>query len=411
MGNKRHRTSSTLYASPAKRARTSGRSGRVTGSIYRNMGRAARFAWVNRRLIGRGIKVAHKWYKGGYRTKNTTQRKKKKDDAIEISQHNDLSLKHIGFYKVPGGVHRKTLASYTYRDIVPWIVSSVEGKQAVDFPECIFTRPMIIGDTSTNFAERYRLPDDFYNLNPYVTSMQASTFYPGPIPAIVSSDYLYIKNVKCTTRFLSMETIPQKVTCYWLMPNYDTGVNPITQWTSIINSKNLTQGAAGARQVVGTTTAVGGAESINTLSSSPWIHPEFRKNWKCIKKQQFVLQPGDQRNLSFNIIYNKAINRNTFLNLRTAGEFMKGFTVFPMIIAEGGLVGVGAAAATTASEVTTGSTKVGVLTDYMYHFGALPASRISTNRHVDHQIVDIDETTQYVKMIDDIDEVDTVDKL
>lgn len=379
-----------------------------TRRSFRLIGKAAR---VGARLLYKNRRKIANYLRGGSKksrlfTKTNTY---KGDDQIEISQHNDMSMKNIGTYRFKGGQYKKTEGTYLYRDIVPWVVSSVAGKQAVDFPEVIFTQFQIIGSTSANFAERYRLPDDLYALNPNANPTPLTSIYPGPPTGILSNDYMYIKHVKVATRFLSMETIPQKVTVYWVTPKFDTDNNPITQWDSIVTSKNLSQGAAGARSVVTTLTALGGAESINTLGSSPWHHIEFRKNWGMVKKQQFVLQPGDQRNITFKVVYNKAINRNTFTNLRN-NLFLKGYTVFPIIVVEGGLIGIGSDVASTASEVTTGPTKVGVLTDYQFVLGALPQSRFSVHRHVDHQIVNPD-VSQYQRMIDDTDEIDIIEKL
>lgn len=398
MGKARRRnlSSSTLRNTPTAR-----RPYRSLGSLARV---GAKLLFKNRRKIADYLRGPSK--KSRVFTKTNTY---KGDDQIEISQHNDMSMKNIGVYRFKGGHYKKTEGTYLYRDIVPWVISSVAGKQAVDFPEVIFTQYQITGSTSTNFAERYRLPDDLFLLNPNANPTPSTAIYPGPPTAVLSNDYMYIKHVKVATRFLSMETIPQKVTVYWVTPKYDSDQNPITQWESIVTSKNISQGSAGARSVVTTTTALGGAESINTLGSSPWQHIEFRKNWGLVKKQKFVLQPGDQRNITFKVVYNKAINRNTFVNLRN-NVFLAGYTVFPIVVIEGGLIGIGSDVASTASEVTTGPTKVGLLTDYQFVMGALPQSRFSVHRHVDHQIINPD-VSQYQRMIDDTDEIDIIEKL
>lgn len=392
-----------------KRARTSSATLRNTPQSrrpFRLLGQAARVGakllWKNRHKIAQRLRGRKN------RIFTKTRRYGKPDDQIEISQHNDMSLKNLGIYKFPGGSPKNVLGTYLYRNIVPMVLQGVAGKQAVDYPEIILTRNMIIGSVDPAFSNRFKLADDLYFLNPF-NAIPGSTFYPTPPVNPNDTDYMFIKHIDVQTRFLSMETIPQKVTVYWCTPKFDNDATPMEAWERIINSKNLTQGPAAARSVVTTVNAIGGAESLNTLSSSPWHHAEFRKQWSSIKKQQFVLQPGDQRNLKFKIIYNKAVNRGTFKNIRMA-LFLKGYSVFPLIIVEGGLIGVGSDVASTASEVTTGPTKVGVLTDYQYVLGALPQSRFAVNRHVDHQIVNPD-VSQYQRMIDDTDEIDIIEKL
>lgn len=336
-----------------------------------------------------------------------TKKKKKNDDQIEISQHNDLSEKDLGMYTFPHGKPAKLLGRYYYRNIVQRVSGNYAGRQDVTNFEAICTRSQLIGDTSTNANDYERWPDDPFKLNPFITSMAPSTIYPGPIPETKPNDYLYLKSVNVVTKFLSMVTVPQKVRVYWVTPTFDTNITPSIQWFRILNAKNQTQSLNPTRPTVATAGAAGGGEEISSVGSHPWEHIEFRKAWKCIKKQSFVLQPGDQRNLKFKINYEKALSRVTLVEQRTQ-MYLAGLTVVPMAIVEGGLVGIADPGGETSLEVSYSNTKVGYLSEHFITFGALAANRISTVRRVEHQVVDV-AGTEVKRMIDDVDEPDLVE--
>lgn len=336
-----------------------------------------------------------KRYPGKYRKYN------KSKDQIEISQHNDLSMHSAGICRMPGGQYHKTLGEYKYRVITQFTdLSGQTGRQLLlNGIERIFSRSQIIGNTATSASAPDQFPDDLFLLNPNSTR-GTNTLFPGPADPVSFNDYLYIKSVKFDTKVLSLTNVAQKVTAYWLTPNYDTDLTPQQSWTEIVNGKNLSQGPAGTRPTLLTLAAIGGADGPLAIGANPFEHIEFRKQWKVMFKQVFVLQPGDQRAISGTIVYNKAISRKTFLNVRKT-EYLKGFTVFPFIIVEAGLVGISSTTGTRSAEVSTAVPFVGVFSDYLLRFGSLPESRNSTNRLVEHHIVnDTTDVTAFVNSVD-----------
>lgn len=292
-----------------------------------------------------------------------------------------LQLANLGVYSLnPRRVNRvKTLGTYFYHNINQWVMNSSQGLQCVDFPENILTRAMMVGDTNNQRGERFRWADDPFLLNPYSTRPTNALYTVAQVPAISNNDVLYIKNCAVTMELLSMSLLPQKVSIYWCAPKYDTNVNPIDTWNSIISAKNDGQTASGPAVDLTTPTATSGQASATNPGSNPFIHKEFTQMWSSVATQKIALQAGEQINFKAVFEYEKMISRDTLANHRTH-MFMKGFTLFPLFIVQAGLVGIAGTETTEALEVSYGEVKLGVVMNQRYTFGALPANRKSSNR-------------------------------
>lgn len=345
------------------------------------------------RAIRSGMKHHASWTKT--KTKTSEERM-----LMNISQHNDLSLKRLGTVKVGKQEKPKVQGIYRYRNQAQWVIVGTQGRQVTDFPECILTRAMLVGSTDATRSERYRVPDDFFTLNPYVTA-PASTIYPGPVPVVPGNDVLNVRGVKTTFEILSMSKVAQVVKVYWLTPKFDTDVNPIDFWNQLVNKKNMTQGIAPFVNDIATASVAAGGATINDVNNTPFSHVEFNKAWKVVKKAMVVLQPGDQHNFSLNFQINSVISRITLTDLRK-DMFMKGISVFPMVIVRAGLVKLEVNPDDT-GEVSYAQPKIGIVHNQEITFGALPPSRLSTNRI--HIGIAQNDFTNDKKIINDTDDV------
>lgn len=370
---------------------------RSVRKVSRTMGALVNTA----RLLKAGTKVARnlRLKKTVSRTKTKTQ-KKKENEQLEISQHNDLSLYKLPAVTLNKKVH-KTIGGCTYINQNQWLVEGTQGTQGVDFPEALMTRQQIIGDTNNGILERIRWADDPFLLI-LGPNADASTIYPGPFPAVNTNDKLYLRKVDTTLELLSMTNVAQHVIIYWLMPKTDTSKNPRQMWEEILASKYSTQGPAVIPANVGTLTATAGTSTILLHGQMPFDHPEFRKAWTYVNKEEIVLQPGDQRKYEMKIQYNTILNRQEFVSNRQ-GTYMKGVTVVPFIIAKAGLVGIEGSGDMNTTRVAHGFTKVGVLQTHKIKFGALPATRPNTARTYQGTIVNA-ATGEKQQIINDLDQ-------
>lgn len=389
-GRKRGISAGSFYGPATKRSRTA-----AANAV------SAAASSVVRSVLKKGIQRFRarktKMKGSGSRTMTKTEKKRKQDVNLDLQglHKRDLGLVVLG-KKVK---HEKLLGTYQYRNINQWVIQGLQGHQVADFAEVMMTRPQVLGASlSSNRGERYRWADNPYQLNPF-SEVPTSLLYSGT--STPASDLLYIKTLKTVTHMLNMTKIPMNVDVYWLTSKYDTSDNPIDTWTNILNDKSIGQSTQVGATATTTASATAGTALRIDYGANPFHHVEFAKVWKCVKSSHVIAQAGEQVDLYLDFQVEKIISRATLLSSRKQ-DFLKGITVFPIFIARCGLEGIATAEGAAASEVAYGQVKLGVVSNQLYTFGALPQSRISTARTYTGTIV---STTQVEKTIDDDDDI------
>lgn len=340
---------------------------------------------------------AYKRMKGSY----TKTQKKANTKALEISQHNDLSRYNMGLVSMGPKKRIRSIGKYKYRETAQHVMQGSQGFQNIDYIEVLFTRSKLVGSVSNLRANRLQSASDFYQLNPY-SNRPTTTYFPGPPPAVEEQDKMAIQSVNCQYDFLSLSNVAQVVDFYLITPKYDTNFEPIGAWIQALGNEALGEGVITSANVTTTTTMVAGKDDINAYGNDPQKCRPWNKLWRVLKKKTFVLQPGDQRCYSATIRYNKVCSKQMFTSNRTA-QFIKGYTVYPMIIAKSGLVGIQDGSTGTAVEVAHAATKVGVSSNYVINFASLPATRFTTSRREEGLVQqDILDSTN---IVDDTDQV------
>ena len=124
--------------------------------------------------------------------------------------------------------------------------------------------------------------------------------------------------------------------------------------------------------------------------------------WRSVTSVKVILQPGDQHNVKVDFQYNRRFYYREFQ--ARSEQYLAGITIFPMVIQKGGLVGLSLTGLDgSATEVANGSTKVGYATNFRYNLAALPPNRFTVGAFFPGNV---ETTTDYVKQIDDVDNVD-----
>lgn len=360
-------------------------------------------------------------------------RKKKykyKKKRIPISKPNDMTIHKMGVIKLPGARMRlkgKTMATFSYRNVNQWIVTydydtpkHGQGRQVVDFAEALMTRNMIVGDTSGDRKVRDKVADDFFKLNPFWSHVRqpvseqpnpalppnySGTLYPNlpPLGQVPVNESLALKGVDISFSLLSMTTAPCIVQVYWVTPYYDTDQFPTETFNDAVIAAQYGQNSSTNAQSVGDTDGESpGSASPDNWGENPYKYQQFRKMWRCLRKQEMILQPGDQRHFSGYFKYNKMFNRQTFNEIRTQRS-LAGITVYPLLIVRAGLVGLRSGTTGYSKEVSYGIPKVGVMVNSHYKFAALPINQISTSRIFKGHIED---TTDNLREIHDDDKAE-----
>lgn len=327
------------------------------------------------------------------------------DRGINISQHNDLSIHTVPDIVLGNAVAKgKQLGNFHYMNNYSFIQNKNEGFQAVDVIGSHLTRDIIIGNLSaaaTNRLARETLADDLFLMNPWST-LPGNAYFTS-VATTVAQDRIFVKNVHLDLEMLSMENVPQMVDIYLITPKFDSFQDPIASWAQSLTDVALGQGSNAPSVLRTVTTATSGKQSVNTYGVSPDASRIFRKTFNVLHCKSVILQPGDQYNLRYNIIYNKMLQKNLFSSSARFENYLKGWTVTVMAVTKGGLVGMTNAAGTGASEVCHANIKVGYALNYKYNLSAVPTSRIETARVYEGLLVG--DTTEVQQKLDDTDQV------
>lgn len=298
-----------------------------------------------------------------------------------VAESTGMQMKKLGVFQVPNynPMAIESLGTYKYHNINQWVMFSQQGLQNVDYLENLFTRDQLFGLTDNNRYDRFKWADDPFLLNPYSVTPTNPIHSVAQPQDVARNDVLYIKSAKVTVELLNMTLLPQNTKIYFCTPHFDTDRNPIDFWTDIVESQSNQMTAAGIANDLAINTVVAGKSKITDTRSNPFTYQEFRNQWSAITSQNIILQAGEQVNFSFDIQVNKVIHRET-LNEARKYRFLRGLTVFPLVITNAGMAGVAPGAEFEAAEVAYGEVKVGAIMNQMITFGALPTSRKSFNR-------------------------------
>lgn len=360
---------------------------------------------VAKRLARRAIE---KWKsKSKHRRRTKSGSNKGIGKRVQVSQHNDLSTRNIGFCYMGGKrkIRKGLVSKSSFRNVNQWVIEGPQGRQVVDYPEVILTKDIIIGTTSANRVERGKLPINLTTMT--LDNATANT----TITNVANANYadaFYLRHVKGHLNLISMSTVPQEVTCYFVTPRKtDMLLNPIDTWNNIASQKSYNKTFATEPAVVGTAAATYGTSTYYHFGASPWELPEFKSLWKTVKQFKIILQPGDQHNVAYKFIYNRKFSMLDY-NQHPDTHFIKDVTIFPLIIVRAGLIGLHQSDDYSVSEVAPGETKVGVYHNHEYVTSAIPASRFSMDLLYPGAIAS--DVLDFRRQIDDTDHVITPDE-
>ncbi len=363
------------------------------------------------RAVGRriGSSLSSTFSRGRSLSRDTSRRRSRSRSSArsnfeDFGQHSDLSVR-----KLPNLVIRrnryKSDGEYVFRHWRQRVMISSQGSQLADYITPMLTRDQIFGLNLTNdrsFRENWDTSP--FLLNPFVNAIAPSTIYPGPVAVPFDEQKIGIKYIDHEVNVLGLTTEAQLVDIYWVMPRYDTPDAPTVVWNRAVSSKNLTQVPIDPATTIADQTAVSGQDNALRWGNIPTQYKDFRKHYKLLRKVSFVLKPGDQRNFKFRITNQRIIPYNTLWTREDM--YMAGITIVPMFVARSALVGVSPTTESGVLEVAHGVAKIGVASNNVYHFAAVKADLISTNRVFPGMV--LGDTTDSMKIIDDEDNIEPV---
>jgi len=356
--------------------------------------------------------------KNEYKRRKKQQKKRKKlsdtNMGVSFTGHNDITIKSIGSVNVGRQYKRKTDARASYNQISQHILNGpastiivAQGRQCVDYLECMMTGSWLKGIANVNRNDRFNLPDSIYDFDSATAPTSGVT---NATTRVYDRNKFHMKHIICNYGFLSMSTVPQILEVYWITPTFDQFVDPIALLGQIMSFQGDGQVASSNATTIATLSATPGAASWDNWGFDPWKVKEFRKAFKILKKTKMTLNPGDQRHIKLKINWNKTYNKEEFV-FATYGrnrDWLKGITVIPFCVLRAGLVGATNVEGTESREVVYAQPKVGVSCSQMIVSGLLPIANRMPFQRVHKGM--LEATTEILREIDDNDDVEVPEK-
>lgn len=325
----------------------------------------------------------------------------KKAATDENGDHNDMDRQAFKNTLVPKGI-KATSNKYNYRVTKQKINNGLQGIQGVFLGYPILMKDHMAGSKNAA-ATAEQFPDDIFELN--LSNTTANDIYnTGTFGFVKKTDVMGIKKVGHEMNILNMANSPAEIVIMYLLCVNDTTENPVTCWTNSVTAGAENQASATIRNLLSTVGAGYGKDDYQSYGAMP-NYKKFKQTWKTIAQERFVLQGGNQKKLFTTFNYQKIIRRDVVLQ---SDAFMAGYTIYPLIIHRGGLIGVANELGADSAEVTNGSTRIGILQKDDYLFCGVPDKAHSAQRRVVGNIIN----SAYVeKHVDDEDQVDDVEKM
>lgn len=295
-----------------------------------------------------------------------------------ISQHNDWDKRPAKVIWIGKRRTFKTLGSFKLEHSSSGIVSGSQGTQAHNFIDEKMNVAQLSGTTSTSFANQSnRWITDPFALNPYSAPI-TNSIYPSGGSAPAADDKLYIKSVSTEVRIVSLTNIAQRVKVfhYLCIKTPDSSIGGM--FLDAVNSGAYLQTtSASGPNSNATNLCVAGAASMFDIGQVPHQYYTFRKFFKLIESDQFMLQPGDQISKHVKFMVNKMVTRE---QVTSTLQYVPGISVCTLVIIDAGLVGLEATLDAGTTRCAPGASKVGYVVNDIYNFAALPVNRYNIHR-------------------------------
>lgn len=336
---------------------------------------------------------------------NTMTRTRRRRSNIEKSTHNDMT-DHVMKGTVMRGKKYKGRLGNTmrYQENYNHVINVAQGRQSSDTLEHVFNYAKLHGDTNAARSNNSRSVFDFLwglEVNKPITNLNEQTI-PNPVQNAVFIDHA-INQFK----FLNMQNVPIKCELLLITPKFDTSVDPLTNWGNGTEYDAFGKPSYVAQSTYGQTGSTPGQPSRFVVGEKPYMHKEWNRCWRILRKKEFILQPGDQRNYKWYLEYKRVCFRENLVT--RAGQYMANWTVIPVLIAHGGLVGLAPNAESATGEVGYAGLKLGVVQEINYKLRGIPLPKYHTRLIEENLLVEQAGTVQ--KLINDEDMEDDLEQL
>lgn len=377
--------------------------GRVGGKIAKYAAKRYvqhQVSGTGKRLFNTARKVTARFLK----SKSNSDKRSLSNIIQQGSQHNDWAKRPLGYITISKKPVPKTVGKFYLEHSYGRVLEGNQGVQLVNSANYIMNKNQLNGvtqSTISSFVSSWAT--DPFQLNPYSNAPNNSIYAAVPT-AVVADDKLCIKSVEQIIRIVSLCTVPQRVKIFYYLCKKDGDNSPLSIWSEAITASAYLQAAAASGPTNTTGTSVTpGYTSSTVVGQVPHKWATFRKFWKLVHSDQFMLQGGDQMNVPVKINVNKVVTKQMLASMSTSDTFISGLTIVPVIIVDAGLTGVSNSVTTDASTCAPGYARIGILSTEKYQFSAMPVNRFTIERSELGYIRNDVTTGDVFKLINDVD--------
>lgn len=300
-----------------------------------------------------------------------------------VSQHNDLSEVKPKEYLIGKPKEIRGAATFKLTHINQGVNNGTQGKQFAGCTTQIMNKNHMRGNagdiTATDVDYGSKFGTSPWTLNPLIVATN-NTIYTNVPAAVTDDDKFHLADVESYYDFINLSATSVKLDIYFYLAKETASNDPTDCWTSGLNAKQYLQPNASVGPATVAANPVLGYPVKEDLGEKPNLK-EITRFWKLLRHKTVILQGGDTIKMAHKYIYNKTLNYKE-INM-TGGTFVENWSIIPMIVQNGALIGYeadGAAPGSLSTQVSFSDTKVGWVSKDIYTFKAIQPNRFNIRR-------------------------------
>lgn len=294
----------------------------------------------------------------------------------------------------------KTVGTWTYYQQQYGSLANVEGQQAGALVTAHWTSDQFVLNSGVG-ANVIQFATCIFDMNPYQAITNVTQY--ALAPAAPLDDQVHCKSVISDLQITNLSTLATQIVLYWFVNKVHTANNVFPEWQACLTSEALGQTAV-APPASFVAPAVLGYPDQSCYGTTPMSCHAFRKQFRVIKKVEFMLDGAATEKIKYRIGLNKSFSRRAMQEANGSSQhFYNGASVqllmimrpTPVMVTEGTAppVDVG---------VTIGNAKVGYTINSKYTFTTIPGIRTSVNRALQSFVHDAVGTEKIINVVDTV---------
>lgn len=359
-------------------------------------------AWLVRSMVEAGARVA-----GRVASKKTNSKTKTQTKRRTVEKQSDTP----GAILVKTSSIKMTHAKGKYCPNVfmqDWqqVYQTTNGIQLVALASYVMPR-IGNGNVSNNRTLGTGYATDLFEMSPRSLNATTSVFSNSTTPT-VAFDKFFLGTVDSVLTISSLSKVSMVVDVYWCAPVKNHYRDPVSAWNQAINVAGDSQTIATAASAPATTTVNPGyLANCSQIGVKPTDFKNFKDMYNIKKKDHFILEGGQIKEIKTKIHYNKTItNQHQVVALSDGTLFLTGQTLVPVIVARSApvLMQFGTSPGFT-EEMVFSETKIGVMHRQIIRMATSPEDK--KNAHVREFVGTLQgaNPVNEIKIIDEIIDV------